>query len=258
MPGKAIADIIDFNKSEQYILSIRLGTDGFSFSIYNPIRDTLVLTRRQETEAGLSLTANMRKAFRELDFLGYAYKKINVFPVSKRFTLIPLTLFAEDQVETCFYYNFSPKENETILYDILPGNEAVILYAIDKSLYHLLQEQYGQVRFHSSVTFPAEHFAAKSRFGSDKKMYARLHEELIEIYAYERGHLMLLNAYQCKHTSDRLYYLLYAWKLLAMDQQTDELYFMSDDERKNELIEEARRFIRHVTLLNPIPELNYL
>ena len=28
---------IDFTKSEQYTLSIRLSADGFSFSIYNPL-----------------------------------------------------------------------------------------------------------------------------------------------------------------------------------------------------------------------------
>ena len=31
--------MIDFTKSKQYTLSIRLSTDGFSFSIYNPIHD---------------------------------------------------------------------------------------------------------------------------------------------------------------------------------------------------------------------------
>lgn len=29
----------DFNKSEQYTLSIRLSTDGFSFSVFNPLGD---------------------------------------------------------------------------------------------------------------------------------------------------------------------------------------------------------------------------
>ena len=31
--------MIDFTKSKQYTLSIRISTDGFSFSIYNPIHD---------------------------------------------------------------------------------------------------------------------------------------------------------------------------------------------------------------------------
>ena len=30
---------VDFSKSEQYTLSIRINTDGFSFSIFNPIAE---------------------------------------------------------------------------------------------------------------------------------------------------------------------------------------------------------------------------
>ncbi|NDV81800.1 DUF3822 family protein [Bacteroides sp. 51] len=255
MPEKAITDKIDFNKSEQYILSIRLSTDGFSFSIYNPIRDCFVLTRQRDIEAGLSITANIKQAFKELDFLSYTYKQVNVSLVSKRFTLIPLELFAEDQVNTYFYYNFSLKENEVILHDILSKNGTVILYALDRSLYDFLQERYTQIQYYSSITSLAEHFAVKSRLGSDKKMYVYLRKEYMEVYVYERGHLMLLNAYDCKNDSDRAYYLLYAWKQFAMNQLVDELYIMGDGENAGKLIEEMRRFVQHISTLSLIPEL---
>ena len=251
-----LPDSVDFNKSEQYLLSIRLGADGFSFSVYNPIRSCVVLTRQREIETELSMTANMRKVLAELDFLSYTYKQTSALIVGWRFTLIPLELFAEDRVETCFYYNFSPEENETVLYDTLPGNGAAILYALDKSLYDLLREQYPQVRFQSSVSSLAEHLAVKSRLGADKKMYVYVRPEFIEVYAYERGHLMLLNAYGCKNGSDRVYYLLYAWKQLAMDQQADELCIMGNGEDKERLVEEMRRFIRCVTV-HPVSGFNF-
>jgi hypothetical protein len=257
MPGETDPDRIDFNKSEQYILSIRLGTDGFSFSVYNPIRNRVVLTQQREMEARLSVTANMRKALAELDFLSYTYKQADVLPVSKRFTLMPLELFAEDQAAAYFYYNFSREENETVLYDTLSRNGAVILYALDKSLYDLLREQYPQIRFQSSVASLAERLAVKSRLGTDKKMYAYVRPGFIEVYVYERGHLMLLNAYDCKNSSDRAYYLLYAWKQLAMDQQADELCIMGGGEDKDQLAGEMRRFIRYVSILNPVSEYNY-
>ncbi len=240
---------------EQYNLSIRLSTDGFSFSIYNPIRDTLVLARGKEVETGLSLTANMRKALKEFECLSYTYKQATVLLVSKRFTLIPLELFAEDQVATAFYYNFSPRENETILSDTLPKNGAAVLYAVDKSLYQLLQEQYPSVQFRASVTFPAEHFAVKSRLGSDKQMYAIVHKEFMEIYAYQRGRMMLLNTYACKSDSDRMFYLLYVWKQLAMNQQTDQLCFVGNEEENSELMEKIRRFVRQVTTFKLPPEI---
>lgn len=257
MPEKAIIDKIDFNKSEQYILSIRLSTDGFSFSIYNPIRDSVVLTRKRGIETGLSFTANLKQAFKELDFLSYTYKQVNVSLVSKRFTLIPLDLFVEDQVETYFYYNFPPKENEIILYDTLSKTGAAILYAMDKSLYCFLKEQYTDVvQFNSSVTNLAECFAVKSRIGSDKKMYVNLHQGVMELYVYERGHLMLLNSFDCKNEADCAYYLLYTWKQLTMDQQTDELYIVGEDKERDKLIADVQRFIQHISALNLIAESN--
>ena len=257
MPEEAITDKIDFNKSEQYILSIRLSTDGFSFSIYNPIRDRFVLTQQRDIETGLSITANMKQAFKESDFLSYTYKEVNVSLVSKRFTLIPQDLFTEDQINAYFYYNFSPKENEVILYDTLPKNGTVILYAIDKSLHGFLKERYPQIQYHSSMTPLAEHFAVKSRLGSDKKMYVHLHKEYMEVYVYERGHLMMLNTYDCKNDSDRAYYLLYAWKQFAMDQLIDELHIMGGGEHAEKLVGEMRRFVQHIFTLSLIPELKY-
>ena len=51
----------------------------------------------------------------------------------KRFTLIPLELFEDDQSEMVFYHNHTPKENETIKYNILKKNNAVVIFGMDKS-----------------------------------------------------------------------------------------------------------------------------
>ena len=54
--------MIDFTKSKQYTLSIRLSTDGFS-SIYNPINDNSQSLFEKEVDTSLSLTANLKKRF---------------------------------------------------------------------------------------------------------------------------------------------------------------------------------------------------
>ena len=55
--------MIDFTKSKQYTLSIRLSTDGFSFSIYNPIHDDSLSIIEKEIDTSLSLTANLKAVF---------------------------------------------------------------------------------------------------------------------------------------------------------------------------------------------------
>ena len=63
----------DFNKSEQYTLSIRLSTDGFSFSVFNPLGDGEFSYYDREVDESLSLTANLKQTFRELEWLKHVH-----------------------------------------------------------------------------------------------------------------------------------------------------------------------------------------
>jgi len=56
-------ETIDFSKSEQYTLSIRLSADGFSFSIFNPLNENELFFFDRKVEESLSLTANLKQTF---------------------------------------------------------------------------------------------------------------------------------------------------------------------------------------------------
>ena len=237
--------MIDFTKSKQYTLSIRLSTDGFSFSIYNPIHDDSFSVIEKEIDTSLSLTANLKAVFHELDFLGHSYKRVNIMLASKRFTIVPLDLFEEEQADLLFYHNHQKRENETVIYNILKKNNVVIVFGIDRSAYSFLTEQYPEARFYSQSTPLIEYFSVKSRLGNSKKMYVSVREEGIDIYCFERGHLLLANSFECFHTEDRIYYLLYAWK------QLDELHLTGTLPDKEILMNELRKFILQVFIMNP-------
>ena len=243
--------MIDFTKSKQYTLSIRLSTDGFSFSIYNPIHDDSFSVIEKEIDTSLSLTANLKAVFHELDFLGHSYKRVNIMLASKRFTIVPLDLFEEEQADLLFYHNHQKRENETVIYNILKKNNVVIVFGIDRSAYSFLTEQYPEARFYSQSTPLIEYFSVKSRLGNSKKMYVSVREEGIDIYCFERGHLLLANSFECFHTEYRIYYLLYAWKQLEFNQERDELHLTGTLPDKEILMNELRKFILQVFIMNP-------
>ena len=82
-------------------------------------------------------------------------------------------------------------------------------------------------------------------------MYIHLRKEAVDIYAYERGRLIFANAFACKETNDRIYYILYIWKQLGMEQERDELHLTGELSDKEELLPELKKFIRQVILMNP-------
>ncbi len=246
----------DFNKSEQYTLSIRLSTDGFSFSVFNPLGDGEFSYYDREVDESFSLTANLKQTFRELAWLERPFRRVNVLMADKRFTFIPLEFFEDEQTEIIFYHNHPKRENETVQYNILHKNSTVVLFGMDKSACSFLREQYPDVKFYSQASPFIEFFSSKSRLGNNRKMYAHLRKDAVDVYGYERGRLLLANSFECRSTPDRVYYLLYIWKQLGFEQERDELHLTGDLNDKELLLPELRKFIRQVFIMNPATNLD--
>lgn len=255
-PTYSMIETTDFSKSEQYTLSIRLSADGFSFSVFNPLTDGDLSFFEHKVDESLSLTANLKQTFREIEWLNHPYRRVNVLMADKRFTFIPLEFFEDEQAEVVFYHNHPQRENELVQYNILPKNNIVVLFGMDKSTCSFLREQYPDIKFYSQASPFIEFFATKSRLGNSRKMYAHLRKDAVDIYAYERGRLLLANSFACKETNDRLYYLLYIWKQLGMEQERDELHLTGELSDKEQLLPELRKFIRQVFIMNPAANLD--
>lgn len=246
----------DFSKSEQYTLSIRLSTDGFSFSVFNPLSNQGPSIFNYPIDTSLSLTANLKHVFREIEWLNLPYRRIHVILVSKRVTYLPLEFFEDEQAETVFYHNHSKQANETVLYNILHKSNIVVLFSIDKSAYAFLQEQYPGVQVYAQVTPLIEYLGSKCRLGNSRKMYAHLRPTSLDLFIYERGRLQLANTFVCKETSDRIYHLLCVWKQLGFEQERDELHLTGDLTDKATLLPQLRKFIKQVFIMNPAENLD--
>ena len=249
-------ETLDFSKSEQYTLSIRLSTDGFSFSVLNPLEEDGHAFYDYDINESSSLTANLKQVFKEKEWLHLPYRRVNILMANKRFTFLPLEYFEDEQAETIFYHNFPAQENETIKYNILHRDNIVVVFGMDKSAYTFLLEQYPEAYFYSQASPFIEYFSSKSRLGNNRKIYVNLRKEATDVYCFERNRLLLANSFPCKAISDRIYYMLYIWKQLDFSQERDELHLTGLLSQKEPLITELRKYIRQVFITNPANNLD--
>lgn len=247
---------IDFTKSEQYTLSIRLSADGFSFSIYNPLADDDFCFESYPVDASRSLTANLKEMLARTDALSHPYKRVNILYDTSRFTSVPFDMFEDEQMDGLFYHNFRQVTNEIVLCNILGKSNTVILFGMDKHVHQLVLEHFPKARFFSTVSPLTEYFARKSRLGNTRKLYAHMRKQLMEVCCYDRGKLLLLNSFSCKQASDRVYYLLYIWEQLEYNREKDELHLAGEWATKEGLPEELRKYLRQVFIVYPKAEFN--
>lgn len=232
-------------------LSICLSTDGFSFSVGTPADGSPAAVTEKEVDDTLSMTANLKRIFREEGWTEHPFGRIRVLTGGGRFTLMPLELFEDEQADTVFYHNLPARENEEVHYNILHRSNVVVLFGIDKSACNFLREQADEVTFYAQSTPLIERFASESARATQHRVYVHLHRHALEVYAFERSNLLMANSQACTQPADRLYYLLYLWKQLELDAEKDGMYLCGELPDKEALAGPLRKFIRHVSVMEP-------
>jgi hypothetical protein len=248
---------IDFTLTKQYSLSIRLSADGFSFSIHRPGAANDCFYASYPVNPGYSLTANLKEMLARTEALQHEYRDVTILMDTARFTTVPQALFVDEQMEALFYQNFAPVHNEIVLCNELGQSEVTVVFGMDKHAHQWLTEHFPDARFFAAVSPLIEHFARRSAEAQRRQVFVHLREQQMKVLAYDHGQPLLINAFKCNVTADRLYYLLYIWDQLAMDAERDELHVTGELREKESLVEELRKFVRCVTVAaktdSPLP-----
>ena len=237
---------IDFNQSEQHLLSIRLSADGFSFSICHHQKKDDCFFVPYPVNVSCSMTANLKDMIASTEALRHPYRKVNVLVDTPRYTPIPFDLYEDEQLDTLFYHNFSKIDNETVLCNISGKSNTAILFGMDKHTHQLLNENFPNARIFASVSPMTEFFAQDSRQQNCRMLYAHIKKHAIEVFGFDKGKMLFINTFACKQVSDQVYYLLYVWQQLGFSQENDRLRLVGD-KCSQELPAELGKFLRNIT-----------
>ena len=87
---------IDFRKSEHYTLSIRLTADGFCFSLTSPTEIKFFPNWESEIDLLLSECGNLKKIFKQTEWLNNPFGQVNIIVENTRHLLMPLAYFDDE------------------------------------------------------------------------------------------------------------------------------------------------------------------
>lgn len=243
---------IDLTHTEQYMLSIRLSPDGFSFAVHPKEEKNVMFFRHTPVNVQRSMAANVKSFLAQTPELNAEYYQTNILIHTLRYTTVPLELFEDELMETIFYQNLPMRNNEIVLCNILGNSNVVVLFSIDKLTHVFLSERFPRIRFFATVSSQLEYLTLLSKQKGGRKIYANLHTDNMEVFCFEYGKLQLANTYPVNNNEDRSYYLLNLWKQLEYDAEQDELHLTgASQEERNELIGFLRQFILKIFIINP-------
>lgn len=236
-------------------LTIRIGRHTLSFSAVDANNANGIVFEPYTVRSGISMAANLREAFKEIDLAANGWSRAMVL-IDSPVLMMPIDEFRDNLKETLYRHAIMGHDGETVMSVVLPSLNAVAVYSINKDLKLVLDDHFSDVRF-THVCAPVwEHLYRRSFTGVRQKLYAYFHDKRLDVFSFQQNRFRFTNSFDTNLVPDAVYFMLNVWKQLAFDNRRDELHLVGELPERDALTQELRSFIQNVYVINPKAEFN--
>ena len=236
-------------------LTIRVGRGTLSFS--RPVGQSEEIAFEPFVmKSGVSLSANLREAFKRADLLQPPLPTRVRVMVDSDVLLMPVELFDEATIEQMYRHAYPYTTQDVVMYNVLPDLHAVAAFAVGRDLRTVIDDHFHDVRFIAVMSPVWRHLHQRSFTGTHQKLYGYFHEKRLEIVSFQKNRFRFCNSFDVNHAQDALYFLLYVWNQLQLQAQTDELHLVGDIPEETWIMQELHRFLQRAYVINPSADFN--
>jgi hypothetical protein len=229
---------------------IRIGRHHLSFTT---VADTEPQVNYEPyvMKSGVSVAANLREV---LKAAGYGRMGMNkaLAMVDVPVLLTPVELFEETTMGDMYSHSFPRQEQEQVFYNVLPDLNAVAVFALNKDLKTVLDDNFSDLRLMVALTPVWRYLHKRSFTGARNKLYGYFHDQKLDIISFRQNRFKFYNQFETNRAHDALYFLLYVWKQLLLDAEHDELHLIGSvaADEQQWLIEQLHTYLQNVYEIN--------
>ncbi|NQU54940.1 MAG: DUF3822 family protein [Bacteroidetes bacterium] len=244
----------DLEKTYEYILSIQVCLDGFSFSVVCPTENRLLAFK--STSLKISSNSLIARNFKEWAtseaLLQKPFKKIRIVVFSNKYTLIPEQYSNKELKLEIPKILFDENNELEIAENVINKLEARLVFALPAGINRIFTEQFGECEIiHPLKVIANQHSNAEKGLS----LLLILDSENIYITLFNKNTVLLSNSFKQAHANDVVYYVLTVLKQLEIEPQTTELLYIGKSEIENDAINVLKKYFYKTDILsatNPI------
>ncbi len=206
-------------------------------------------------KSGVSMAANLREAFKSSDLLLQLPPRVRVM-IDADVLLTPVEMFDEASMEQLHRYTFPREEQDVVTYNVLPELNTVAVFSVNKDLKLVLDDHFRDVRLMIIQQPVWRHLHQRSFTGSNRKLYGYFHEKRLELFSFQKNRFRFFNTFDAARSKDAVFFISYVWKQQGLDPEADELHLVGDIPDEADVLQELKRFVKKVLVINPSADFN--
>lgn len=236
-------------------MTIRVAKGSLAFAFADRLNEKQIDFEPYVAKSGVSMAANLREAFKTSVLLQKPVSRARVL-IDTPSVIVPIEEYVEEDAEALYMHSFPDTEGCNVVSNVMPDLNCVALFALNRDLKLVVEDHYQDVRYTCLMRSVWDYLHHRSFIGNRRKLYAYFHDGLLELFSYERNRFVFCNRYYARHTKDVVYFILFVWKQLALDQMRDELFLVGDIPDKDNLLAALRAYVSVVIVMNPSANFN--
>lgn len=244
----------DLEKTYEYILSIQVNLDGFSFSVVCPTENKLMIFK--STLLKISSNSLIARHFKEWinteRLLQKPFKKIRIIVFSNKFTLIPEEYSSNELKKDIPNLLFARNSELEIAENSINNLYTRLIFALPNGLNNVIREQIGECEIIHPIKIVANNFFETER---ENRLLIIFDSENFYVTLLNKNKILLSNCFKQSHANDIVYYILTILKQLGIEPKTTELLYAGKLNNEDETINILRKYFNKINVLsenNPI------
>jgi len=192
----------DSTIGNQYGLSIRFDSDGFSLSVVDELKTLLSTKSVQAKLSSLSSDDIITLLNKEINI---NYSAINLIFESDHYLFVPSPLFRSHEASD--YLNLQQKigQNEIVVYNNLPIWDTVNVFSIPRALQTALNQLFPNTIIEHHISY---FLTTKVKTQHENSLFIWTRQKMMDIIVFKNSKLQLLNSYAYQTAEDFTYHTL--------------------------------------------------
>lgn len=250
--------MVDYTRSNEYTLSIRISADGFCFAVHHPERPSEYAFMPYDVDALLPVPANLKAACESLPMLGHTYGSVRMLLADEPYTLVPAEYYTPSDARALFAQNFPcTTDRQEVITEELPAGQ-YLLSGVDATILRWARNFFPGIVIGHSMN-PVLRYALTANVQGDLSddnntppdlFLCNLHARKMDLVCVRDGKLAFAGTFDNDNPDNALYYLLGVWQTLGLSQQDDTLTLAGNASDARELRTALSQYIRHLEVFD--------
>ncbi|MDD3322512.1 MAG: DUF3822 family protein [Paludibacter sp.] len=234
----------EFIHNNQYSLSIRFYSDGFSFYAYD--ESAKLLSKKNILVSILSANENAIYQLVNSEIESQlAFKNIRLICESEKYTLIPTDLFTPETASDFLHFEHESEKNEKIIFSSIEEWDNTLVSSIPLHLHNAMEKLYPGINIeHHLFNFLTQEIKTYKKDG----LHVLARAKILDILLLKNGRIELLNSFIYNTPEDFTYFVLNVFEKLSLDTETLQVcvYKLA---KKTEIKELLNKYINEISFI---------